>query len=47
MKRAAKWLAGGMDYRVPAQELALNMRRLPAVPRGGFAMVVTKPKLTL
>jgi fatty-acid peroxygenase len=43
MKRAAKWLAGRMAYRVPAQELAINMRRLPAVPKNGVAIVVTRP----
>jgi fatty-acid peroxygenase len=43
MKRAAKWLAGRMAYRVPVQELAINMRRLPAVPKNGVAIVVTRP----
>jgi fatty-acid peroxygenase len=40
MKRAARWLAGGMDYAVPPQDLMLNMRRLPALPKSGFMIVV-------
>ncbi|QBE65513.1 hypothetical protein [Pseudoduganella lutea] len=40
MKRSARWLAGGMDYEVPPQDLALDMRRLPAIPKSGFLIRV-------
>ncbi|HEX8602984.1 MAG TPA: cytochrome P450 [Pseudoduganella sp.] len=40
MKRAARWLAGGMAYSVPPQDLALDLTRLPAVPKSGFLMTV-------
>lgn len=35
MKRAARRLAGGMDYEVPPQDMALDMRRLPTIPQSG------------
>ena len=40
MKRAARWLGGGMAYRVPPQDLTLNLRRLPAIPKSGFVIEV-------
>lgn len=40
MRRAARWLAGGMAYQVPPQDLALDMTRLPAIPKSGFMIAV-------
>jgi fatty-acid peroxygenase len=40
MRRAARWLAGGMAYEVPPQDLALDMTRLPAIPKSGFMIAV-------
>jgi fatty-acid peroxygenase len=38
MKRAVRLLAGELEYRVPAQDLALDWSRLPALPRSGFVI---------
>jgi fatty-acid peroxygenase len=38
MKRAARFLANGMNYDVPSQDLSIDMARLPALPGGGFIM---------
>lgn len=40
MRRAVRWLAGAMVYEVPPQELALDLRRLPAIPKSGFVIAV-------
>lgn len=40
MQRAARRLAGGMAYEVPPQDLALDMGRLPAIPKSGFMIAV-------
>jgi fatty-acid peroxygenase len=42
MKRSARWLAGDMQYDVPPQDLALDMRRLPAIPKSGFVIAMRK-----
>jgi len=38
MKRAARFLANGLDYDVPPQDLAIDMSGLPALPGSRFIM---------
>ena len=38
MKRAATLLTAAMDYRVPRQNLAISLSRLPACPKSGFVI---------
>ncbi len=50
MKRAARFLAGGIHYDVPPQNLRVDMQRLPALPASGFVFAkvrrrYSKPKL--
>jgi fatty-acid peroxygenase len=40
MKRAARWLAGGMEYEVGPQDLTLDTRRMPAIPKSRFEIRV-------
>ncbi len=40
MKRAAHWLAGGKAYEVRPQDIALDMRRMPAIPKSRFEITV-------
>ena len=38
MKAAVGFLAGGLSYDVPEQDLTIDRSRLPALPRSGFVM---------
>lgn len=38
MKVGVGFLAGGMAYEVPEQDLRIDRRRLPALPRSGFVI---------
>lgn len=44
MKTAARFLAGGMTYEVPEQDLRIDRARLPALPHSGF--IITNVRLT-
>jgi len=44
MKVSLDWLARRLRYQVPSQELQIDWRRLPAIPRSGF--VITGVELT-
>ena len=41
MERALGLLAG-LNYRLPAQDLEIDFRRLPALPRSGFRMMTRR-----
>jgi fatty-acid peroxygenase len=38
LKEATRFLAGAMSYRVPAQDLSVSLRRMPAVPHSRFVI---------
>lgn len=38
MKVALRQLTGAMEYRVPAQDLRIDLSRMPALPRSGFVI---------
>lgn len=42
MKRAARLLTTGMRYDVPAQDLTIDVTRMPAVPRSGMRLVLER-----
>lgn len=43
MKAALIFLAGGLDYAVPPQDLELDYARLPALPRSRFVIECRGP----
>jgi fatty-acid peroxygenase len=38
MKAITRMLVREMDYRVPTQDLRIDLKRIPAVPRSKFVM---------
>lgn len=44
MKRALRLLTSELDYRVPAQDLALDWSRLPALPRSRFVVEAVRER---
>lgn len=44
MKVAANFLAGGMDYEVPPQDLRIDYGRLPALPQSRFVIRSVRPR---
>jgi fatty-acid peroxygenase len=43
MKVAVSFLATGMSYRVPEQDLSINLSRIPALPKSRFVMDNVRP----
>lgn len=43
LTRALRMLAAGMDYKVPPQDLTVDLGRMPALPRSGFVMAGVRP----
>lgn len=43
LKQAAAFLATGMTYTVPEQDLSINLRVMPALPQSGFIITDIEP----
>ena len=43
MESVTTFLAGQVSYTVPAQDLRIDMRQLPALPRSGFVLSSVRP----